>query len=130
MEILIGKLLEFGTVPSLLVLTFVVALMVKKIEENGKKDESRNLELRTFMSAEMNALEDRFEARFVVTDKRVEELSTRISCVNESELSCQHRGEVARPQPGRGRRWDNRTPCFARCEALGDGPRARRRAAP
>jgi len=86
MEILIGKLLEFGTVPSLLVLTFVVALMVKKIEENGKKDESRNLELRTFMSAEMNALEDRFEARFVVTDKRVEELSTRISCVERDYL--------------------------------------------
>ncbi len=86
MEILVGKLLEYGTVPSLLVLAFVVGLLVRKIEENGKKDEERSKELRTAVTSQMNAMEERFEERFSLTGRRLEELSNRVSCVERDYL--------------------------------------------
>ncbi|WP_304223092.1 hypothetical protein [Gracilinema caldarium] len=86
MEGLLTSLLQYGTTPSLIVLAFVVGLLVKKLEENAKKDDERAKILREELSKSINSLEEKFEERFVVHAKRMEELSNRISCVERDYL--------------------------------------------
>jgi fumarylacetoacetate (FAA) hydrolase family protein len=86
MDGLLISLLQYGTTPALVVLSFVVGLLVKKIEENSKRDDERAQMLREELSKNINGLEEKFEERFVVHDKRMEELSNRISCVERDYL--------------------------------------------
>ncbi len=86
MENLLTNLLQYGTTPSLIVLAFVVGLLVKKLEENAKKDDERAKVLRDELSKSINGLEEKFEERFVIHAKRMEELSNRISCVERDYL--------------------------------------------
>jgi hypothetical protein len=83
---LITKLLDYGTAPALLVVGFLLFWVVKKLEENGRKDEARAKDLSDAMTTQMNAMEDRFEERFALSDKRLDDLSNRVSCVERDYL--------------------------------------------
>lgn len=86
MEVLLEKLLSYGTGPVLIVVAFLLGWIVKELKENGKKDEERAEKLKTAVTAQMNAMEERFEERFATTDKRVDELANRVSCVERDYL--------------------------------------------
>lgn len=86
MEALIEKLSSYGTGPFLVVVAFLLGWIVKELKENGKKDEERAEKLKAAVTAQMNAMEDRFEERFAVADKRIDELSNRVSCVERDYL--------------------------------------------
>ena len=86
MDVLVGKLLEFGTVPSLLVLSAVVTLLIRKVDENGKKDDARAQELRQAVANQLQTMEERFEERMAVASKRIDELASRVSGVERDYL--------------------------------------------
>jgi hypothetical protein len=86
MAALITQLLQYGTTPALLVLAALVGVLVKKLDDNGKKDEARAEKLQAAMTAEMNAMAKRFDDRAAATDKKVEDLSNRVSCVERDYL--------------------------------------------
>lgn len=86
MEVLLDKISAYGTGPFLLVIAFFLGWVVKELKENGKKDEERAEKLRTTMTTQMNAMEERFEERFALSDKRIDELGNRLSCVERDYL--------------------------------------------
>jgi hypothetical protein len=86
MDSLFSALLQYGTTPSLIVLAFVVGLLVKKLEENAKKDDERASLLRSELSKALQSMEEQFEERFVSHAKRIDELNNRISCVERDYL--------------------------------------------
>jgi len=86
MEVFFAKLASYGTGPVLLAVVCLLLWVVKKLDENGKKDEERAEKLKAAMAAQMDAMEKRFEERFSISDKRLDELSTRVSCVEREYL--------------------------------------------
>jgi hypothetical protein len=86
MEALIGKLSSYGTGPVLIVVAFLLGWIVKELKENGKKDEERAEKLKTAVSAQMNTMEKRFEERFAIVNKRIDDISNRVSCVERDYL--------------------------------------------
>ena len=86
MEVLITKLLEYGTTPALLVIGALIMVLLKKIDENGKRDEARAKEMQSFLSEEIKSLENRFDERFVFHAKRMDEISDRVACVERDYL--------------------------------------------
>ncbi|HOX30898.1 MAG TPA: hypothetical protein PLB91_01130 [Spirochaetales bacterium] len=86
MEIFLEKLSSYGSAPFLLVVAFLLGWVIRKLEENGKKDEARAEALKAAMAAQMNEMEERFEKRFAAGDKRIDELSTRMACVERDYL--------------------------------------------
>lgn len=86
MESLLMNLLQYGTTPSLIVLAFVVGLLVKKMEENAKKDDERAQMLRSEFSKGLQSMEDKFEDRYISHAKRIDELNNRVACVERDYL--------------------------------------------
>ena len=86
MEAFLTKLSSYGSAPFLLVVAFLLGWIIKKLEENGRKDEERAEKLKAAMTTQMNEMEERFEERFAVADKRIDELSTRVACVERDYL--------------------------------------------
>jgi hypothetical protein len=86
MEALIGKVLEYGTTPALLVLGALIGVLLRKLDENGKKDEERAERLRAAMTTEINSMAKRFEERFAASDKKFDDLALRVSCVERDYL--------------------------------------------
>jgi len=75
MEALIGKLLEYGTTPALLVLAALVALLIRKLDENAKKDTER-------ATAFQKSLSDHVAA----TELRFTEQAERMACIERDYL--------------------------------------------
>ncbi|OHD25597.1 MAG: hypothetical protein A2Y38_00260 [Spirochaetes bacterium GWB1_59_5] len=93
MEVLLAKLSSYGTGPVLIVVAALLGWVIKKLDENNKhdeertnKDEARAERLKTAITAQMNAMEDRFEERFSTADKRIDDLANRVSCVERDYL--------------------------------------------
>jgi hypothetical protein len=75
MTALITQLVQYGTMPALLVLAFVVGLLVKKIDANGEKDAARSEELRNMI-----------ERLAASTEKRFLEHEDRMACIERDYL--------------------------------------------
>lgn len=86
MEVFLEKLSSYGTGPFLLVVAFLFGWVIKKLEDNGKKDEERAEKLKTAMTTQMDAMEERFEQHFETSDKRIDELSNKVSCIERDYL--------------------------------------------
>ncbi len=93
MEVLLAKLSSYGTGPVLIVVAALLGWVIKKLDENNKhdeertnKDEARAERLKAAITAQMNAMEDRFEERFSTADRRIDDLSNRVSCVERDYL--------------------------------------------
>lgn len=93
MEALLAKLSSYGTGPVLLVVAALLGWILKKLDENNRKDEERTTsdearaeKLKAAITAQMNAMEDRFEERFASADKRIEALANRVSSVERDYL--------------------------------------------
>lgn len=86
MDNLVIKLLEYGTTPSLIILAFVVGILVKKIDDNAKRDDERSAALRKDLASGIQALEEKFEERFMSHAKRIDELNNRIANVEREYL--------------------------------------------
>lgn len=76
MEVLIAKLLEWGPVPALLVLTFVIVRLINKLDENAAADTKRADEFRKSLKDHMDE-----------TDKRFAEHSDRMACIERDYLT-------------------------------------------
>lgn len=76
MEVLIAKLLEWGPVPALLVLTFVIVRLIKKLDENAASDSKRADEFRKSLKDHMDE-----------TDKRFAEHADRMACIERDYLT-------------------------------------------
>jgi len=86
MEIFFEKLSSYGTGPVLLVLLFLLGWVIRELKENSKRDEERADKLASSMNEKMEAMETRFEERFAASDRKVDDLSIRISCVERDYL--------------------------------------------
>jgi ABC-type transport system involved in cytochrome bd biosynthesis fused ATPase/permease subunit len=86
MEAFLQQLSAYGVGPVLLVVIFLLGWVVRELKENGKKNEARAKELQAAMTAEMNAMAKRFDEHLAATDKKVEDLRTRVSCVERDYL--------------------------------------------
>ena len=86
MEQVIMQLLQYGTTPALVVLSFSVGILIKKIDENGKKDEERTKRVLDTLGERIDGLESRFEERIAVHASKIEELNNRVSCVERDYL--------------------------------------------
>jgi hypothetical protein len=86
METLIGKLLEYGNTPALIVLAVLVGWLIKKLGENDQKDEKRAAVLNELITKEITTLEERIEAQRVSAEKRLDDLADRVSCVERDYL--------------------------------------------
>jgi hypothetical protein len=75
-EVLIAKLLEWGPVPALLVLTFVIVRLIKKLDENAASDSKRADEFRKSLKDHMDE-----------TDKRFAEHADRMACIERDYLT-------------------------------------------
>jgi hypothetical protein len=76
MEALIAKLLEWGPIPALLVLTFVIVRLINKLDENAASDSKRADEFRKSLKDHMDE-----------TDKRFAEHSDRMACIERDYLT-------------------------------------------
>ena len=85
-ETLIGKLLEYGSAPAMIVIAVLVGVLLRKQNENAEKDEKRATSLREFVQAQIAALKKDFDERAAVSDKRMDELQARMSCVERDYL--------------------------------------------
>jgi len=86
MEQMFTMLLQYGTTPALVVLSFVVGLLVKKIDENSKKDEERAKRIMDTLGERIDGVESRFEERFAVHARKIDELNNRVACVERDYL--------------------------------------------
>jgi hypothetical protein len=86
MEQVVLQLLQYGTTPALVALAFSVGLLIKKIDENGKKDEERTKRVLDTLGKRIDELESRFEERLAVHAGKIEELNNRVSCVEREYL--------------------------------------------
>ncbi len=86
MEGLIANLLQYGSTPALVALSFAVGLLVKKIEENGRKDEERAKRILDTLGERIGSLEGRFEERFALHARKIDELNNRVACVERDYL--------------------------------------------
>jgi hypothetical protein len=93
MEALLAKLSSYGTGPVLLVVAALLGWILRKLDENNRKDEERTAsdearaeKLKAAITSQMNAMEDRFEERFASADKRIEALANRVSYVERDYL--------------------------------------------
>lgn len=86
MEALIGKLLEYGNTPALIVLAILVGWLIKKLDENNQKDEKRATDLQALITKEIGTLEQRFEAQKAAAERRMDDLGDRIACVERDYL--------------------------------------------
>jgi hypothetical protein len=75
-EVLIAKLLEWGTVPALLVLAFVVGRLIRKLDLNAAADTKRADEFRGALQNHMDE-----------TDKRFSEHADRMACIERDYLT-------------------------------------------
>ena len=69
-EVLIAKLMEYGTFPALLVLAALVAWLIRKLDKNAAADSARAVEFR-----------DALEAHRKETDAKLAEQTERLACV-------------------------------------------------
>jgi len=76
MESLIAKLLEWGPIPALLVLSFVIARLIQKLDDNAKADAERS-------QAFQKMLRDHIDE----TDRRFSEQADRMACIERDYLS-------------------------------------------
>lgn len=76
MEALIGKLLEWGPLPALLVLSFVIARLIKKLDDNAAADSKRADDFRKAL-----------EAHAEETDRRFADHADRMTCIERDYLT-------------------------------------------
>lgn len=86
METLVLQILQYGTTPALIALAFMVGFLAKKIEENGRKDEERARQVTEKLSEQIKGLESRFEERFAIHARKIDELNNRVACVERDYL--------------------------------------------
>jgi hypothetical protein len=75
MAALITQLLQYGIAPALLVLAAVIGFLVKKLDENGKKDAAR-----------AEALTQAIDNLATETEKRFVEHEDRMACIERDYL--------------------------------------------
>ena len=85
-ETLIGKLLEYGSAPAMIVIAVLVGVLLRKLNENAEKDEKRAATLQDFVRSQIAALKKDFDERAAGSDKRMDELQARMSCVERDYL--------------------------------------------
>lgn len=86
LDVLIGELLEYGTAPALLSIAVAMGILLRKVNENALKDEERTTSLREFMQEQIATLKNDFTERATASDKRLEDLQSRISSVERDYL--------------------------------------------
>ena len=85
-ETLIGKLLDYGSAPALLVIAVRLGFLIRKLNENAEQDEKRAASLREFVQAQISTLKKDFDERASASDKRLDDLQSRVSCVERDYL--------------------------------------------
>ena len=86
MEAFFQQLSVYGMAPVLIAVVFLLGWVVRELKENGKKDEARAKDLKDSMTAEMNAMAKRFDDHLAETNKKVDDLRDRVSCVERDYL--------------------------------------------
>lgn len=86
LDVLVGKLLEYGSAPALLTIAVVMGILLRKLNENAEKDEERATSLREFVQAQIATLKKDFDERASASDKRLDDLQSRMSCVERDYL--------------------------------------------
>lgn len=86
MQAFITQMLNYGAAPALLVLAASVGFLIKKIDDNGKKDDERASQIKAYFAEQFEGLERRIEDRLSTIDRRIEDLAGRVSCVERDYL--------------------------------------------
>lgn len=86
MEALIIAILQYGTTPAILILAFLVALLLRKVEANSKKDDKRAKELETFVLEQIKGMEGRFQGEITTVKNDVTDICKRLSCIEKDYL--------------------------------------------
>lgn len=87
MTILARMLIDYGTAPLLIVLSFLVGYLIQQIRENGKKDEERAKELRSTIHAQISSVESNFLEKVEQQQQKNEEMCNRIASVERDYLT-------------------------------------------
>jgi len=86
MEALIGKLLDYGTTPALLVLTFAVAFLIRKVSSTSKKDGARADALQKLIQTHVDKISEQLREHEKANDDRFKEHAERMAAIERDYL--------------------------------------------
>lgn len=85
-ETFLMQLSQYGTAPLLLVLVFIIGLFWRRMDKKDDDDKKRLASLQSALNASIDALKADFEKQFTATNKKIDELQSRVSCVERDYL--------------------------------------------
>lgn len=86
-QALVLTLLNYGTTPALVVLAALVGVLIKKLDENAKKDEKRDTAFQEALSNTSKEFRKALTDHATATEERFQEHSDRMSCIERDYLT-------------------------------------------
>lgn len=87
LHFLFGQLLQYGTTPLLVVLAFAIGVLLKKIDDNGKRDAERQAAMTKAFNDRMDSMETNLFKEIKEQEKKIEELRMKIAYVERDYLT-------------------------------------------